>query len=167
MNQSIKELEWDSIETRLFGSAVLIASALAIEPWLTLPMKWATWCYFLLCAGIVLRKRSRGAHALLMGSGVAGDLALVLILQFQRNAIQTAMAFTLTPLQQAHIGFSTGATVLYLPLVYLGWRQWRGQSGGASPGKAQLHRRLGMAAFFLRTAGFILMFSLLGHNSGH
>lgn len=152
---------WDRWETRFFGAGFALSSFLAAEPWLTLPMKWATFCYFLLVSGIALRKRSQRAHNMLMLSGVAGDLALVLVLQVQRHAVQTAVAFSLSPLQQAHVGFSTVATALYLPLLYLGWKQWR-HPGSVKPG---LHRKLGMIAFFCRTAGFLLMFSLLEHYS--
>lgn len=97
----------------------------------------------------------RKRHGILMTSAVALDLAIVLTLQFKREAIQTAVSLTLTPLQQAHILFSLLATLLYVPLLILGMRRLKGISGGI------LHRRMGMTAFLLRTAGFVLMFSML------
>ncbi len=90
-----------------------------------------------------------------MNFGIAIDLLLVLVLQIQRNAVHTALEFSLSPLQQAHVVASTIATVLYFPTLYLGWtrrsRVW--------------HLRVGVLAFLFRTFGFILMFSLLSREA--
>ena len=76
-----------------------------------------------------------------------------------RSAIQSALAFSLKLLQQVHIGFSTIALLLYFPVLYLGFRLWR---GGGRPGLRDLHRKLACAALFFRTLGFIFMFSMWG-----
>jgi hypothetical protein len=90
---------------------------------------------------------------------ILSDLGLVLTLQILRNATQTAFAFKLPPLGQAHIFCSLIATLLYFWMVYLGIRLLR-TAPGPNPAKA-LHRKLGLATLLFRTLGFLLMFSLL------
>ena len=106
-------------------------------------------------------RRERTAHVTLMSLGIAGDLGLVLLLEFQRDAINTAVSFSLSPLQQAHIGVSTIATVLYIPTLYFGILRSRGALDGR--GRAR-HLTFGLLAFLFRTLGFIFMFSLLGRH---
>ena len=111
--------------------------------------------YSSLLAGICLR-RNRKLHVPLMAGGILLDLMIVLALEIERNAVKTALSFTLSPLQQLHVGASTVATMLYFPLVYFGYRSWRDGKGASAA-----HRKLGVAAFAFRTAGFFLMFALL------
>lgn len=117
----------------------------------------ATVSYFLMCSGLLMRSR-RQIHGALMSSAIAIDLAIVLTLEVQREAIKTAISFTLSPLQQMHIGASVVATLLYFPMIYLGVLKFLGKS---SPKKDFLHLRLGIATFFFRSLGFLFMFSLL------
>lgn len=119
-------------------------------------MLLATLSYFLLAAGLALRKVRR-LHAAFMLTAITADLLIVLILQIQRNAIQTAVSFSLTPLQQFHVGFSVVATFLYFPVLFLGIFLLK------KPHEALrlLHIRLALTAFTFRTLGFITMFTLL------
>lgn len=123
-------------------------------------MAVATLSYGLLMVGLLMR-RQRTAHVALMSTAIAGDLGLVLLLELQRDAINTAVSFSLSPLQQAHIGVSTIATVLYIPTLYFGILRSRGALDGR--GRAR-HLTFGLLAFLFRTLGFIFMFSLLGHH---
>ena len=88
------------------------------------------------------------------------DFSLVLVLEFTRGATQTALSLSLTPLQQVHIISSSIATLLYLPILILGWKRWNGSSTFLQD---QWHLKLGLLAFIFRTIGFILMFTLLNH----
>lgn len=124
----------------------------------------ATLNFFLLLSGFTLRHRNRNAHAVLMSLGVFSDLSLVLALQIQRDAIQTAAAFKLSALNQAHIFTSTAATVLYIPMVVIGISLFRAKTRTPNSRKQTLHRRIGWTVLVLRTLGFFLMFSMLGHQ---
>ena len=121
-------------------------------------MTLATIAYCSLVTGLILRK-SRVIHSKLMRFGIFLDITIVLILQVQRHAVQTALKFSLSPLQQAHIGASLIATLLYFPVLYLGWTLLKNPS--RSRELRNLHIRVGVTAFIFRSAGFLLMFSLL------
>ena len=121
-------------------------------------MTLATIAYCALVTGLILRK-SRLIHTRLMRFGILLDITIVLILQVQRHAVQTALKFSLSPLQQAHIGASLIATLLYFPVLYLGWTLLKNPA--RSRDLRNLHIRVGVTAFLFRTAGFLLMFSLL------
>jgi hypothetical protein len=152
-----------SVRVLALGVLTAAASLVALrERWMTPPMTVATVAYALIVAGFALRRSHRSAHAALMSAGMIIDLALVLTLQGQRDAIGTALAFTLTPLQQAHVAVSTVATVLYIPLAILGAQLYFGRPGPDE--RTHWHRRLGIAAFLFRTLGFVLMFSMLGRS---
>ncbi len=125
---------------------------------MTLNMWIASCAWLLLVVGYGLR-RNRNLHVRFVVSGIVLDILLVLYLQVTRSAIQSALAFSLKLLQQVHIGFSTIALLLYFPVLYLGFRLWR---GGGRPGLRDLHRKLACAALFFRTLGFIFMFSMWG-----
>lgn len=133
---------------------------------ITVPMRVASCAYFAMLTGLLLR-RNRGWHVKLMIAAIGTDLGLVLALQLQRSAIQTAITFKLNGWQQAHIGFSTAATLLYVPVLALGWRlaRFKGNPSSASGAKLRdLHRRLAVPAFIFRTLGFLLMFSMLASS---
>jgi hypothetical protein len=123
-------------------------------------MGMATLAFCLMNLGLMNRKVPR-VHATYMVTAIAIDLGIVLVLEVQRHAIKTAMALTLSPLQQGHIGASSVATLLYFPILYLGWR---GIRHGLSKSGRLLHMRLGIAAYVFRSIGFILMFALLGRH---
>ncbi len=125
-------------------------------------MGLATFSYLILCTGLALRL-DRQWHVRLMTSGISIDLLLVLILQIKRNAIKTAVGFTLNPFQQAHIYFSLAATLLYFPVLVLGWKLWRKKIKGNR--FRMTHLSLGILSFILRSLGFFLMFSLIKHVS--
>jgi hypothetical protein len=90
--------------------------------------------------------------------GILLDVALVLYLQITREAIQTAVSFTLSPLAQTHIFFSTGALLLYPAVLFYGIRLARDLQN--QPLRKR-HKRIALTAFVLRTLGFLFMFSLL------
>lgn len=107
---------------------------------------------------MTMRKSKPKLHAALMICAVITDLTLVLLLQIERNAIQTALSFSLDFLQQMHIAVSTGATLLYLPIVTLGVLKF---TKFKSVNIRRYHKYLGLWAFTLRTLGYFLMFSML------
>ncbi len=117
----------------------------------------ASLAYLLMCIGLHLRKK-RAVHIFFMNCAIFLDIALVLTLEIQRDAIDTAFSFTLLPLQQAHIVMSSIATLLYIPVLYLGWR---GYLKKLTSKQRSWHLRLGISAYFFRTMGFILMFTLI------
>ncbi len=104
-------------------------------------------------------KTDRERHSRYMLAAITIDLMLVVILQIQRQAIQTMLKFSLTGLQQAHVGVSFAATVLYIPVLYLGIRLWKHPELASK--LRTPHVYIAITAFVLRTSGFLLMFSLL------
>ncbi len=143
-----------------FFSLSVLGYFIVLGPVLTPSMVVASMTYFSLCMGLLLRTQSARAHVMLMSAGIAGDLLLVLILQVSRHAVQTALAFTLTPLQQAHVAASTVAVVLYFPVVYFGYGLWTSKGSNAIAMRRR-HRPFAIMAFLFRSAGFLLMFSML------
>ncbi|RZA08050.1 MAG: hypothetical protein EOP11_05995 [Proteobacteria bacterium] len=137
------------------GAALLFAGGLAA--FTTLYMGVATFAYALMILGMVWRRRARETHRQLMFSGMGIDLSLVLLLELQRSATATAFGFKLGPWQMAHVGASTLAVALYLPMIYVGMKLMEKETAGTR----KLHRRLGYTTFFFRSLGFVLMFSLL------
>jgi len=140
----------------------VLAAALAIGIGLVTSfyMGAASFAYFLLLAGMKVRRVNRLLHRRLMFSAMGIDLALVLLLEIQRNAVETVVALDLSPLQLGHVFTSTLAIALYLPALLLGRKLWAKEDA-----RVRLwHKRIGITAFALRTAGFLLMFSLLGRN---
>lgn len=91
--------------------------------------------------------------------GILTDLIIVLVLQVSREAVQTAMEFSLSPLQQAHVFSSSVAVLLYFPVIALGLLRYKNIYG---KGVRLAHIRLGLLAFIFRSLGFIFMFSLVG-----
>jgi hypothetical protein len=124
-------------------------------------MGLASLAYFLMVGGMGMRKRDRWLHRRLMYSAMGIDLSLVLFLEWQRNAMETVAALSLTPLQFGHVLSSTSALLLYLPLILLGKKLWEQERSSLR----KWHRGVGIAGFFLRSLGFLLMFSLLGRGS--
>ncbi|RZM23629.1 MAG: hypothetical protein EOO88_25535 [Pedobacter sp.] len=137
------------------GAALLFAAGLAA--FTTAYMGVATFAYALMILGMAWRRRARETHRQLMFTGMGIDLLLVLILELQRSATATAFGFKLGPWQMAHVGASTLAVALYLPMIYVGMKLWENETAG----RRKLHRRLGYLTFFFRSLGFVLMFSLL------
>ena len=99
-----------------------------------------------------------------MASAIVIDLSLVLILEFSRSAIATAIGPNLNTLQRLHVGFSTLAVALYIPVIILGWRMLY-KAGSATGKQKKWHRRLGYAAFTARTMSFLFMFSMLDRHA--
>jgi hypothetical protein len=126
------------------------------------PHMWvATASYAVLWAGLLLKRR-RKPHAALMTLAILTDLGVVLNLQFERGAIQTAVAFTLSPLQQLHVLASFTATLLYIPVLALGASLYF--AAKVNPTQRLWHVRIALTAFVCRSLGFLLMFSMLGYH---
>ncbi len=126
--------------------------------WLSFYMALASGAYFLMLSGVVLR-RERTLHMALMLTAIFTDLSLVLVLELQRSAIETALSMAMSPLQQAHIFCSSLALLLYFPVVILGVKSF---FASVSRGKYRAwHMRLGLLALTFRSLGFLFMFSLL------
>ena len=123
---------------------------------MTIHMCIASIAWILLVSGYLLR-RHRQSHVRLVSSAIALDVALVLFLQVTRGAVQTALSFKLAVLQQIHIGFSTCALLLYIPVVVWGLKLLNNK---ATPQERVLHKRVATAALILRTLGFAFMFSM-------
>ena len=128
-----------------------------MSPAFTPYMLWATVGFLVMCAGLIMR-RQRRVHVPLMLLAIAMDLSLVALLEIERGAVETAVSFRLGVLPQLHVIFSSLATFLYVPVVVLGFRRWRGVGSFV---ERTWHIRLGLLAFSCRALGFLLMFSLL------
>ncbi|MBC7692177.1 MAG: hypothetical protein H7222_10435 [Methylotenera sp.] len=153
------------------GITLTLVGLLVLNHFITPYMSLAAISYSLLVAGLIFRK-DRKVHPILMSCGIAMDLTIVLALQIQRDAVQTAMKFSLSALQQLHIACSSVATALYIPVVVLGILLLRSaQPDPKSPSRPELkmkrqvwrfwHLRLAVTAFIFRSLGFLLMFSML------
>ena len=89
----------------------------------------ATVTFLLMVTGFLMRHGNPKRHAALMGSAILGDYAIVLILEVQRQAVATAVSGALGWPQLTHIGFSTLAALLYLPVGIIGIRKLVGKAG--------------------------------------
>jgi hypothetical protein len=144
--------------TILIWSLLGVAAPLFIGAFLT-PFKGAaTATYLILLVGI-LHRQQRNLHAALMSIGIVFDFSLVLVLEWQRSAIETVAGGHLNSIQVLHVVCSLLAVIFYIPVAILGMCRFRGTLGAR--GKA-LHLRLGIWAFSLRTTGYFLMFSMVG-----
>ena len=123
---------------------------------MTLQMWIATFAWVCLVLGYAQRRDVR-RHVPLVLTGIFTDIGLVLFLQISRSAVQTALEFSLEPLQQLHILFSSIALVLYLPTLVLGSLLVCGC--GNENTKAR-HMLIARTALFFRTLGFLFMFSM-------
>jgi uncharacterized membrane protein YozB (DUF420 family) len=140
------------------GTLITVLFVVALLcPKITIEMRMATIAYTFLVAGMLFRKE-RQWHGRFMATAVAIDLSLVLYLEFKRAAVEKVAALSISKLQAFHVGFSTGATLLYCPLVILGLMAFKHKLG--LQGKSW-HRVLGIIAFCFRTLGFIFMFAFL------
>jgi len=122
-------------------------------------MAAATGSFLMLTYGLIVRKQNIKLHSFLMLSAILLDIALVLILEVQRGAVETAVKVHITPGQYLHIGFSLLATLLYIPTLILGIFLMRGV--GAREKILAWHKPIAIAAYSLRTLGFITMFTML------
>lgn len=149
-----------TIRTALIQAVLLAHAAVLVGIFTSLYMGAASFAYFLMVLGMYYRRKNRRAHRKLMFSAMGIDLSLVLLLEIQRNAVETVAALDLSPLQFGHVLASALAVTLYLPMVLLGKKLWREENA-----QTRLwHKRIGITAFALRSLGFLLMFSLLGRN---
>lgn len=142
----------------LKGASINLIAILGLSFFITPYMTVATIAYCALVWGLLLRK-TRKAHTFCMNTGILLDLILVFILEFQRDAIGTAVSFELSFFEQLHIITSSISVLFYIPTLVLGWARFSKKS--LRKGLCKWHERLGLIAFFFRTLGFLLMFSLL------
>lgn len=140
------------------AAALVIAVGSVTTPY----MAAATFAYLLILAGFSSRKTSPIWHSRFMGVGIFLDFTLVLLLEFQRSAVATAVGDEMNVFQQAHVVFSVIAVICYIPLILLGIRLLGKRDFLTYP----LHKWIGICAFIARSAGFILMFSLIDRVSG-
>ncbi|MGZ6371716.1 MAG: hypothetical protein ACXWPM_13245 [Bdellovibrionota bacterium] len=118
-------------------------------------------CAYLCLIGGVIQRRNRAKHRFWMSVGMTLDLGVVLLLEVNRHAVQTALGPELSAPQTVHVVASLLAVGLYFPIIALGLLEY------SNPGRTwrrETHRRLGIAAFLCRTVGFLFMFSHLGHH---
>jgi hypothetical protein len=127
------------------------------------PYLWfATFAFILLLLGFSVRHSRRDLHVGLMCGGMGLDLIIVILLEFGRDAVATAIGPGLTPFQQLHVASSTLAVLFYLPVFGLGMARWRNPD--SSPALKRWHKRLGYCALACRTVGFLFMFSIVGKS---
>ncbi len=144
----------DLLEIQM-GLYLAISAFFVMLMFTTVFMAMATLGFFFLTLGLYF-KQNRLWHVRFMTAGISIDLVIVLILQMTRNAVQTAVAMKLGPLNMLHIGFSSLATAFYFPVLFLGWQLVKGNLTHRA-----LHVRIASLAYVFRALGFIFMFSLL------
>jgi hypothetical protein len=123
---------------------------------MTLNMYMASVAWLCLVIGFLNWKRRR-LHVIFIVCGIVIDVGLVSYLQVTRSAIQTALSFSLDPLQQIHIALSTLALIMYFPTLYFALRLLCGDEAG---GTFVRYKRFVIPAFILRCLGFLFMFSM-------
>jgi len=111
--------------------------------------------YVFILAGFLMRKKNRMLHVRFVSLGILSDLCLVLILQYQRDAIGTAISFKLSFLNQAHIFSSLVATLLYIPMAITGAMILKKEK------LKNWHQKFGYMVITFRTLGLILMYSMI------
>jgi len=109
---------------------------------------------FLLLVGALVQHRNRKIHVPLALSGMALDLALVLILEFSRGVIVMTVEQHWSWAQWTHIGASSLAVLMYFPVLWYGIKILR---GGAGKGARAAHKHSAHLAFALRAIGFGFM----------
>lgn len=121
---------------------------------MTFNMLIASVAWLLLVVGY-LNRFNRTRHVPLALMGIALDIGLVGYLQVKKQAVQTALEFSLGPFEQVHILFSTISLLLYFPVVLMG--------GLVLCGKTEWlvwHGRIAKVTLIFRTLGFLFMFSM-------
>jgi uncharacterized membrane protein YozB (DUF420 family) len=117
----------------------------------------ASFSWILLATGIFFKSKRR-IHVPLMLSGITLDFSLVAYLQITKNAVDKVLNDSMDLLMLLHVGSSTIALILYLPVLYLGFSLLRRPRNLAT---VNIHKKVALTAFFFRTLGFILMFSMI------
>ena len=117
-------------------------------------MCFASFAWLILIIGYTQRFH-KNRHVPLMIAGILMDFGLVGYLELTKHAVETALEFKLSLLQQLHIASSSVALILYFPTLWLGFALVRGQLQHKTA-----HIRVAKLALLFRTIGFILMFSM-------
>lgn len=108
----------------------------------------------ILAAGLAMRRR-RSVHWKLMATAFAIDVALVLIIELSRGAVETSMATT-SPLMLFHIAVSIGTLAGYGVLIYLGRRLFRGDETARV-----WHWRAATVFVVMRTLNYVTSFMVV------
>ena len=151
-----------TLNAPLYIYILFFAVATTVAMQTTFYMLVATVSYFTLILGLLNRKNNRELHAKLMLTGISIDILVVLVLELSRGAIATTVAVKLGVFQQAHIYTSSIATLIYFPVIYMGYKLLKDPKTSVKYRKN--HIKLGASAFIFRTLGYVLMFSLLVKN---
>ncbi len=127
---------------------------------MTIYMYIATLAWLSMIYGYI-KRFNRKSHVPFVLTGITLDILLVLYLQITRDAVGTAMEFSLKPLEQIHILFSTIALLCYFPTLYFGFKLLFGLgTGSAKSTTKKRHMQIAQTALFFRTLGFFFMFSM-------
>jgi len=127
-------------------------------------MWFATLTVAVLCFGLTQRKKPK-LHAKIMTLGILMDLGLVLKLQIQRDAVGAAISHSYGLLQYLHFSTSGLASLLYFPVLYLGYKNLKAL-GTPHPELRLRHVKVAGIAITLRLLGFLFMFSMIGNLKG-
>jgi len=121
-------------------------------------MGFATFAYSLLIFGLIHRK-NKSFHSKTMTLAIGFDISLVLFLELTRSAVDTAVKFELTLGQKTHIVTSLVSVLLYLPLLFMGFKMFLNSDLSAK--YRSWHISFGGAAMVFRTIGLLTMFYFL------
>lgn len=123
---------------------------------MTIYMYIATLAWLSILYGYIKRGQRR-IHVPFVLTGISMDILLVLYLEVTRDAVATAMEFSLTFWEQIHILFSTIALLCYFPVMYYGFMIL---FGSKREGIKNKHKLIATTALVFRTLGFFFMFSM-------
>lgn len=106
----------------------------------------------ILLAGLFFRKRNRQLHWKLMATAFVLDVALVLVIELSRGAVEKAVSTT-SPLVAFHVAISVAVLVGYVAMIFLGRRLLGGDESVRT-----WHRNVGIAFIVFRALNYITSF---------
>lgn len=122
---------------------------------------WENWASagicVLLAVGIACR-RTRSRHVPIMLTGFVLDLALLLYIEFGKNAIKQAATGAVQPIFYIHISVATLSLLMYFVQLYTGFRLLLKGTG------REKHKMLAMIFIPLRLATTVTSFLLTPHG---
>lgn len=98
----------------------------------------------------VLQRRNRRVHIPTMIGCCIADIALVLVIELNRSAINTATTTT-DPLMRFHVAVSVTAVLCYFVALYTGFRRRRNEC-------LRIHKWNAMLFLFCRSSNWVTSF---------
>ena len=110
--------------------------------------------------GLYFRKSNRKLHIILMSSAFLIDLTLVLVIEFQRHAIETVISQT-SAFVWFHATISLLVLVSYVALAVLGTKMAKLNTGTQFMSISNQHLNLAKVFIVLRLINYVTSFSMV------